>query len=138
MITEALSLAPILAKLLDRLIPDPQAREQAKLALMQAENQQLLEELRLQLSVILVEAQSPDPWTSRARPTFLYLIYSIIATEVVGSIIGIWFPEQVFQAAKNLKDLLSAIPSDLWWLFGAGYLGYTGARSFEKTRGVAK
>jgi hypothetical protein len=138
MIQEALSLASILAKLLDRLIPDPQAREQAKLALMQAENQQLLEELKLQLSVILAEAQSPDPWTSRARPTFLYLIYVIIATEVVGSIVGIWFPDQVFQAAKNLKDLLAAIPSDLWWLFGAGYLGYTGARSFEKARGVAK
>jgi hypothetical protein len=138
MIQEALSLVPVLTKLLDRLIPDPQAREQAKLALMQAENQQLLEELKLQLSAILAEAQSPDPWTSRARPTFLYLIYVIILTEVVGSIIGIWFPDQVFQAAKNLKDLLSAIPSDLWWLFGAGYLGYTGARSFEKARGVAK
>jgi hypothetical protein len=138
MITEALSLASTFAKFLDRLIPDPQAREQAKLALMQAENQQLLEELKLQLSVILAEAQSPDPWTSRARPTFLYLIYSIIATEVVGAIVGIWFPDEVFQAAKNLKDLLSAIPSDLWWLFGAGYLGYTGARSFEKARGVAK
>jgi hypothetical protein len=138
MIQEALSLVPVLTKLLDRLIPDPQAREQAKLALMQVENQQLLEELKLQLSAILAEAQSPDPWTSRARPMFLYLIYVIILTEVVGSIIGIWFPGQVFQAAKNLKDLLVAIPSDLWWLFGAGYLGYTGARSFEKARGVAK
>jgi hypothetical protein len=138
MLAEALSLAPVFVKLLDKLIPDPQAREQAKLALMQEENRQLLEELRLQLSVILAEAQSPDPWTSRARPTFLYLIYSIISIEVIGSIIGIWFPDQVFQAAKNLKDLLSAIPSDLWWLFGAGYLGYTGARSFEKSRGVAK
>jgi len=23
-----------------------------------------------------------------------------------------------------------------WWLFGAGYLGYTGARSFDKWRGL--
>jgi hypothetical protein len=135
---ELASLIPAVANLIDKIIPDPQAREQAKLALLQAENQQALEELKLQLSAILAEAQSPDPWTSRARPTFLYLIYSIIATEVIGSIIGIWFPDQVFQAAKNLKDLLGAIPSDLWWLFGAGYLGYTGARSFEKAKGVAK
>jgi hypothetical protein len=135
---ELASLIPVVAKLIDKIIPDPQAREQAKLALLQAENQQALEEMKLQLSVILAEAQSPDPWTSRARPTFLYLIYSIIATEVIGSIVGIWFPDQVFQAAKNLKDLLGAIPSDLWWLFGAGYLGYTGARSFEKAKGVTK
>jgi hypothetical protein len=135
---ELASLIPAVANLIDKIIPDPQAREQAKLALLQAENQQALEELKLQLSAILAEAQSPDPWTSRARPTFLYLIYSIIATEVIGSIVGIWFPDQVFQAAKNLKDLLGAIPSDLWWLFGAGYLGYTGARSFEKAKGVAK
>jgi hypothetical protein len=135
---ELASLIPVVAKLIDKIIPDPQAREQAKLALLQAENQHALEEMKIQLSVILAEAQSPDPWVSRARPTFLYLIYSIIATEVIGSIIGIWFPDQVFQAAKNLKDLLGAIPSDLWWLFGAGYLGYTGARSFEKAKGVAK
>jgi hypothetical protein len=135
---ELASLITIVARLIDKIIPDPQAREQAKLALLQAENQQALEEMRLQLSVILAEAQSPDRWTSRARPTFLYLIYSIIATEVIGSIIGIWFPDQVFQAAKNLKELLGAIPSDLWWLFGAGYLGYTGARSFEKVKGAAK
>jgi hypothetical protein len=135
---ELASLIPAVANLIDKIIPDPQAREQAKLALLQAENQQALEELKLQLSAILAEAQSPDPWVSRARPTFLYLIYSIIATEVIGSIIGIWFPDQVFQAAKNLKDLLGAIPSDLWWLFGAGYLGYTGARSFEKVKGAAK
>jgi hypothetical protein len=135
---ELASLIPAVVNLIDKIIPDPQAREQAKLALLQAENQQALEEMRLQLSAILAEAQSPDPWTSRARPTFLYLIYSIIATEVIGSIIGIWFPDQLFQAAKNLKDLLGAIPSDLWWLFGAGYLGYTGARSFEKAKGVAK
>jgi hypothetical protein len=135
---ELASLIPALANLIDKIIPDPQVREQAKLALLQAENQQALEELKLQLSAILAEAQSPDPWVSRARPTFLYLIYSIIATEVVGSIVGVWFPDQVFQAAKNLKDLLGAIPSDLWWLFGAGYLGYTGARSFEKVKGAVK
>jgi len=29
-------------------------------------------------------------------------------------------------------SVLGAIPENLWWLFGAGYLGYTGARSFDK------
>ncbi len=64
------------AKLIDRLIPDPAQREQAKLAL--------------------------------------------------------------FQAAENLSKLLNAVPESLWWLFGAGYLGYTGARSLDKWRGVPR
>ena len=46
--------------------------------------------------------------------------------------------EQVFQAAENLSKLLNAVPESLWWLFGAGYLGYTGARSFDKWRGVPR
>ena len=33
---------------------------------------------------------SADPWTSRARPTFLYLIYLVILLCVVGAVIGMW------------------------------------------------
>ena len=53
-------------------------------------------------------------------------------------ILSIWWPEQVFQASKNLSSLLGAIPESLWWLFGAGYLGYTGARTFDKRWGPGK
>ena len=48
------------------------------------------------------------------------------------------FFQEVFQAAENLSKLLNAVPESLWWLFGAGYLGYTGARSFDKWRGVPR
>ena len=37
-------------------------------------------------------------------------------------------------AGQNIANLLAAIPEELWWLFGTGYLGYTGARSFDKRR----
>ena len=60
------------AKLIDRIIPDPAQREQAKLALFQAEGLQALQEMQVTLSAILAEANSADTWTSRARPTFLY------------------------------------------------------------------
>src|SRR3546814_10654834 len=55
------------AKLIDRLIPDPAQREQAKLALFQAEGQQALQEMQVSLSAILAEANSADPWTSRSE-----------------------------------------------------------------------
>ena len=76
-----------------------------------------------------------DPWVSRARPTFLYIIYTILMLCVLGSIIGAWWPDKVEIVADNLGLLLGAIPEDMWWLFGAGYLGYTGARSYDKTKG---
>ena len=120
--------------LIDKIIPDRKAAEEAKLKLMQAEGQQALAEAEAQLSAILAEAQSADPWTSRARPTFLYVIYGVICACVVGAIIGVWYPAEVFQASKNLSALLRAIPDNLWTLFGIGYLGYTGARSFDKWR----
>jgi hypothetical protein len=64
-------------------------------------------------------------------------MYAVILGCIVGGIIGIWWPRHVAQAAENVGALLAAIPESLWWLFGAGYLGYTGARSFDKWRGTA-
>jgi len=95
------------SRLIDRLVPDPAEREKAKLALLQAEGQLALQEMQTSLSAILAEANSPDPWTSRARPTFLYVIYGVILLCVIGAIIGIWWPTHVFQAAENLNKLLA-------------------------------
>ena len=30
------------------------------------------------MQAIVAEAQSTDPWTSRARPSFLYMMYALI------------------------------------------------------------
>ena len=72
------------SRLIDRLVPDPAEREKAKLALLQAEGQLALQEMQTSLSAILAEANSQDPWTSRARPTFLYVIYGVILLCVKG------------------------------------------------------
>lgn len=125
----------IFGKVLDKIIPDPAQRDAAKLALLQAENQQALQEMQVQMSAIVEEAKSQDPWTSRARPSFLYLMYLILLLCMIGGIIGIWYPAQVNQAASNINVLFKAIPPDLYTLFGLGYLGYTGARSLEKFKG---
>jgi hypothetical protein len=121
--------------LIARIWPDPvqQAEAQRKLAELQQSGE--LRGMELKLSAILAEAGSTDPWTSRARPTFLYVMYLILLLLVMGAIVGIWWPAQVFQAADNLAKLLNALPEQLWWLFGTGYLGYTGARTWEKAKG---
>ena len=128
------TLFPFLFKIIDRIIPDEGARQAAKLELVKNENQQALNEIQASLSAILAEANSDDAWTSRARPSFLYVMYVVICLCFIGGIIGIWYPAQTAQAATNINALLRAIPQELYSLFGMGYLGYTGARSFDKWR----
>ncbi|MDE3061020.1 MAG: holin family protein [Pseudomonadota bacterium] len=52
-----LQLIPALSQLLERLIPDPQARANAKLALTQAENAQVLQEFQSALQADATQAQ---------------------------------------------------------------------------------
>lgn len=126
------TILPFVFSLIDRFLPDEAARQAAKLEIMKAENQQALQEMQASLSAILVEAGSTDPWTSRARPAFLYVMYAIIILCVVGGIVGVWFPGETNAAASGVSALLKALPPELYNLFGLGYLGYTGARSFDK------
>ena len=128
------ALVPALGKVIDRVIPDKDAQSRARAELARMEQEGELRQTEVQISAILAEAQSRDKWTSRARPTFLYVMYGVIILTIVGGIIGIWFPEEVTTAAQNIANLLAAIPESLWWLFGTGYLGYTGARSVDKWR----
>ncbi len=133
-----LSFLPIIGDVLDKVIPDAAEREKAKLELLKAEQSGKLDETKTQLSAILAEAQSADPWTSRARPTFLYVFYVLLILCVIGGVLGIWWPDRVTTAAQNVANLMAALPEELWWVFGAGYLGYTGARTIEKSKGAAK
>ena len=69
MLLDAL-ISPI-STLLDRIIPDKAQRDQARLQLLAMQGSQELQLLSTQLSAIVAEAGSCDPWTSRARPSFL-------------------------------------------------------------------
>ncbi|WP_231733730.1 3TM-type holin, partial [Sphingomonas sp. CCH9-H8] len=57
------SLIGPIAGLIDKIIPDPKARDAAKLELLKLQGTQEMEAVRTQLSAIVAEAQSPDPWT---------------------------------------------------------------------------
>ena len=128
--------------LIDRLFPDKvaQASERAKAELELTALQQSgrLQEIQVQMSAIIAEAQSPDPWTSRARPSFLYVIYVVILLGVPMGFLSAFRPDIATQVATGFGAWLGAVPDSLWALFGAGYLGYTGARTFEKGKRVAK
>lgn len=128
------ALIPAVAGLLDKIIPDPQAREAAKLALLQQQQTGALKETEIQLSAILAEATSADPWTSRARPSFLYVVYVVILAGLPMGVLYAFAPATAVHVTAGFSAWLAAIPEDMWWLFGAGYLGYTGARTLDKRR----
>jgi Holin of 3TMs, for gene-transfer release len=127
-----------IGKLLDKIIPDPQARDRAKMELLQLQGTQEMEALKVQLSSILAEAGSSDPWTSRARPSFLYVMYAIILWAIPMGLIAAVAPDMAKGIANGMNAYLAGIPEPLWALFGTGYLGYTAARQWGKVKGVEK
>jgi hypothetical protein len=127
-------IAPV-AKLLDKRIPDPQARDQAKLELLKLQGDQEMQTIAVQMQAIVAEAQSSDPWTSRARPSFLYMMYTLILWSIPMGLIAAADPKMAQGIASGMTAYLRGIPEELYALFGTGYLGYTAARSWGKAKG---
>jgi hypothetical protein len=127
-----------IAGLIDKLIPDPKARDAAKLELLRLQGAHELEAVKAQLSAIVAEAQSPDPWTSRARPSFLYVMYVLLLWAIPMGLIAAAAPEMAERISSGMTAYLNAIPEPLYALFGTGYLGYTAARQWGKAKGVER
>ena len=83
------------------------------------------EEIKEASANIRAEATSVDPYVARSRPTFLYIIYAVLVFNFIALPIG--------QVVAGNSIVPIALPSDLYWLFGAGYLGYAGFRSLDKS-----
>lgn len=111
----------------------------AELEALKQANQQKLAELDIQLQQqaadaitkeieaasanIRAEAQTGDKYTSRARPSFIYVMLAIFLSNYM-----------IFPLVGRQPI---AYPEPLFWLFGSCMLGYTGARTWEKI-GLAK
>ncbi len=91
-----------------------------------------LKHLEIGMSAIVMEAKSQDKWTSRARPSFLYVIYFMILMAVPMGVLSAFKPLFVGAIIKGMKLWLEAIPGEMWALFGAGYLGYGTMREVGK------
>ena len=129
-----LALLPFAGKLLNKIFPDPEKKAEAEKLLLEAHSRGEIEELNAELQVMLAEAKSQDKWTSRARPSFLYVIYLMILASIPMGILYAFNPLLAANVILGVQNWLGAIPSALWSLFGAGYLGYVGSRSFDKKK----
>jgi len=125
-------LMPPLARIVDRIVPDPHARDHAKLALLDLQGGPELDALRGQLSAIEAEAGSADAWTSRARPTFLYVMYVLLLWSIPMGLIAACRPDVAAAIARGMRIYLNGIPEPLYALFATGYVGYTVAREWGR------
>ena len=126
---------PILGQLLDDVIETDAEKAAAKAKLMKLAQDGQLKEMETRLSAILAEAQSSDPWTSRARPSFMYVIYILLLASIPMGFLFAFKPEIAMAVTDGFQGWLAAIPTELYTLFGAGYLGYAGARTVDKMKG---
>lgn len=132
------SLIGPIASIIDKIIPDKEARDRAKLELLQMQGSQELATLQTQISAIVAEAHSHDPWTSRARPSFLYVMYAMILWALPMGLIAAFRPDTAGAIAAGINAYLNGLPEPLYMLFGTGYLGYTAARQWGKIAGSDK
>jgi hypothetical protein len=125
-------------KLIDKLFPDPAQKAQAQLELLKLQQAGELDEIKVQLSAIIAEAQSSDPWTSRARPSFLYVVYILLLWSIPMGVLTIFRPEAAAAFTLGFKAWMSAIPEPVLTLFGVVMTGYVAGRSWEKVKGAVK
>ena len=127
-----------ITSIIDKIIPDKEARAKAKLELMKLEGSQEMKLIEARLQAIVAEAQSSDPWTSRARPSFLYVMYVMILWALPMGVLAAFNPGMAREIAEGMNAYLNGLPEPLYALFGTGYLGYTAARQWGKIKGVER
>lgn len=125
-------------KLIDKIFPDPEQKAKAQLELLKMQQDGELDQIRTQLSAIMAEAQSADPWTSRARPSFLYVVYILLLWSIPMGVLTIFRPDAAASFTAGFQAWISAIPDSILTLFGTVMTGYVIGRSWEKVRGATK
>jgi len=119
------------ADVVDRFVQTPGEKAEALKALREIEQRESQALLQATHSVISEEAKSDDPFVRRARPMFLYLMYIIIAFNFI--LVPILHMGIELWGKTPFTPL--PIPEEIYWLFGSGYLGYAGARTWDKIKG---
>lgn len=125
-------------KLIDKIFPDPEQRAKAQIELLKMQQDGELDQIKTQLSAIMAEAQSADPWTSRARPSFLYVVYILLLWSIPMGVLTIFRPDAALAFTAGFKAWMGAIPDSILTLFGTVMTGYVLGRSWEKVKGAAK
>jgi hypothetical protein len=124
-------LSSLAQTIIEKFVPDPQAKAQALENLRKdaITVQQMENDLQIKLNEtagqnIRADAQSGDKFTERARPTFMYIVEAILAFNFIGI--------PVYQLITGKEIAPFNLPGDLLTLFGVCVTGYVMSRSVDK------
>lgn len=131
------AVANAVSGIVDKIWPNPTEAEAAKIAEMKERTADAVTLLDAQNRAAVAEAGSSDAWTSRARPSFLYVMYALILWAIPMGIVAAFSPATAMAVAEGFKAWLAAIPPQLWDVFGLCFTVYAGSRLIEKVKGVA-
>lgn len=127
-------------KIVDKLIPDPGAKAQAKLDILKMEQEGAFRELDADLKLALAQAEinkteaaSGDPFTSGWRPFIGWVCGVGFAVQFVFGPLATWVVA-LYGKSVTFPEMDTATMMPL--LFGM--LGLGAYRTFEKARGVVK
>lgn len=126
----------LLTTAINKIWPDPADKAKAEAVTMAAAADAAVTQLRATQAVMLAEEQSTDKWTSRARPSFLYVMYAMILMSIPMGIVSAINPALATHITAGIQAFLASIPQPMWDLFTTGYLGYVVARGADKAGGV--
>jgi hypothetical protein len=115
------------ADIVDRFVQTPEEKAKALIELRALEVRETELIIGSAAAVLKSEAESPDPYVRRARPTYLYLMYAVLGFNFI------LLPCLQFFTHTLINPI--ELPEPLYYLFGSGFLGYVGARSWDKRKG---
>lgn len=118
--------------LIDRFLPDPEAKRQAEAELLRMAFDGELKQVLAQLEINAREAQSPSVWVSGWRPYFGWVGGTAFLY------VGLLKPLLAWLAAIKGWPEPPDVDTEFLWVVVSGLLGIGGLRSIEKVKGAAK
>ncbi len=118
------ALMDIGGKVLDKVLPDKEKAAKAKLEMMKLAQDGQFRDDEMRMNMIVAEAKSADPWTSRARPSFLYVIYLYIVMAIPMGVLAAFSPDRAVQRQYQKA-------------WGRGLLPYLGPCGHCSGRGIS-
>lgn len=116
-------LIPAVTSIIDKVIPDPEAKAEAQLKLLQLSQAGALKEIEASMNVIVAEAKSEHAITSTWRPITMLVFTAIIANNYI------LYP---YLSLFWSDAPVLALPDQIWNLLQIGLGGYVVGRSAEK------
>jgi len=127
------SLLPVATKIIDRVVPDKNAAQKAKLS-MEKELTTAFNKANLaQIETNKIQAAHPSIFVSGARPAIMWICAFGLGWQFVFQPVAIWG-----MAVAGLDLTLPVIETEGLMSLTLALLGLGGMRSFEKSKGVQR